>query len=91
MRITLGVENGVISHASYETYQCPGCVACGRAIVDMIQGKSMDEARAIRHDDVVARVGPLEPHRRICYGLAVVALSNALAELGNSGPSSENC
>jgi len=82
MRITLGVAEGVVREAAYETYQCPGCVACGRAIVEMVSGKPLAEASALKYDDLVRRVGPLAKHRQICYGLAVLALSEALKLLG---------
>ena len=82
MRVTLCVENGAIREAHFETYQCPGCIACGQAIVAMVSGKSVQEAGAIKHGDLVGRVGPLPRHRQICYGLALLALSEALNELG---------
>jgi len=81
LRISLAVESELIRQATYETYQCPGCVACGQAIVAMVLGRTIHEAEAIKHDDVVARVGPLAPHRRICYGLAVLALSDVVAKI----------
>ena len=81
MRVTLVAEGGVIREASYETYQCPGCVACGQAMVAMTSGKTLQEAGAIRHDDLVLRVGPLPRHRQICYGLTLFALDEALKKL----------
>ncbi len=82
MRVTLGVESGILREATFETYQCPGCVACGQAIVAMVSGKSLQEARGVKHDDLVGRVGPLPRHRQICYGLALLALLDALNQFG---------
>jgi hypothetical protein len=48
----------------------------------MVSGKSVQEARDIRHGDLVGRVGPLPRYRQICYGLAVLALSEAVKEFG---------
>jgi NifU-like protein involved in Fe-S cluster formation len=81
MTVHLTVVNGAVREALYETYQCPGCVACGSAIVAMVMGKTLDEARAIRHADLVGRVGPLPRHRQVCYGLALLALAEALKQL----------
>lgn len=81
MKIALYVVDGVIAEASYETYPCPGCVACGKAICELATGKSVDGARSITHPVLVERVGPLPRHRQICYGLAVLALNSALNEL----------
>jgi len=82
MRVTLELEGSNIRGASYDTYQCPGCVACGQAIVAIVTGKSVDQARAIKHEDLVKYVGPLPRHRQICYGLTVLALAEAVKQLG---------
>jgi NifU-like protein involved in Fe-S cluster formation len=79
--VTLAVLGDVIREAHYETYQCPGCQACGQAVVALVTGKSLSDARALRHEDVVNRVGPLAKHRQICYGLALLALDDALKQL----------
>jgi NifU-like protein involved in Fe-S cluster formation len=79
--LSLKIQDGRICGASYETYQCPGSHACGKAICEMVTGRSLGEARTLRHDDLVSRVGPLPPHRQHCYGLALVALADALGAL----------
>lgn len=81
--VHLDVVGTSIQKAAYETYQCPGCIACGQAIVALVSGKTIEEAEAVKHDHVVERVGPLAPHRRVCYGLAVLALDDALNRLHN--------
>jgi NifU-like protein involved in Fe-S cluster formation len=85
INVTLVLSDGIIREARYETYQCPGCQACGQAIVALVTGKGLQDARAVRHDDVVRRVGPLAKHRQICYGLAVLALDDALNQLQYEG------
>ena len=81
MTVHLEVAGGVVRKATYETYQCPGCHACGKAICALAFGKTVEEAKNITHPIVVERVGPLPRHRQICYGLAVLALTDALAKL----------
>lgn len=81
LNIEVCVEDGSVKEATYETFQCPGCHACGKALCGLVSGKSLDDARAIKHEDLVAQVGPLPAHRRICYGLALLALSDALGQL----------
>ena len=88
MRVHLSVEGDVIREATFETYPCPGCQACGKAIVELDSGKSCQEASRVRHENPVRRVGPLPKHRQICYGLAVLALSEALKQIGNQGGTS---
>src|SRR5579872_6355311 len=81
MKISLAVEEGTIREVAFETYQCPGCVACGKAICELVAEKRIEAARSLRHADIVTRVGPLPRHRQICYGLALLALQDALCKL----------
>lgn len=81
IKIHLLVAEGVIREANYETYQCPGCHACGKAIVELVTGKSVDAARTLVHADLVGKVGPLPKHRQICYGLTLLALNSALSKI----------
>jgi NifU-like protein involved in Fe-S cluster formation len=84
MILHLTIVNRAVREATYETYQCPGCVACGKAICEMILGKSLENVREVNHPALVERVGPLPRHRAICYGLAVLALADALKHVDAS-------
>jgi len=84
--LALDVVDGVIREASYETYQCPGAHACGKAICSLVRGKSAAEAAEITHPILLEQVGPLPANRRICYGLALLALSDALDQMNSGGP-----
>lgn len=82
--VTLTLRSHTIVEATYETYQCPGCHACGKAICELAAGKRVEDAKSITHPMLVERVGPLPRHRQICYGLAIVALADALAQLNEA-------
>ncbi len=82
MDLTLHVQGDVIAAAKYDTYPCPGCVACGKAICEIVTGMRCEEAAKVDHPTLVERVGPLSRHRQICYSLAVLALADALKRLG---------
>jgi NifU-like protein involved in Fe-S cluster formation len=84
LHVTLQVSGEIIASASYETYQCPGCHACGKAISVMVAGKRLAQAAEITRPMVVEFVGPLAKHRQICYGLALLALDDALGQLGRT-------
>ena len=78
LRVTLEVEGVTICEASYETYLCPGCQACGKALVSLVRGRTLKEAEEVTYEAIVQAVGPLERRRRICYSLAALALVDAL-------------
>jgi NifU-like protein involved in Fe-S cluster formation len=83
MNVTLTVADGAILEATYETYLCPSCHDCGKAVCAMVKGVKVDVARGVNRDTIAARVGPLPRAKQICYSLAAVALAEALSKLGN--------
>jgi NifU-like protein involved in Fe-S cluster formation len=90
INITLRVVEGVVAEATYETYQCPGCIACGKALCELASGKRLEEVCMLNYPTLVERVGPLPPHRRICYGLALLALADALTQFRGNVTAQEN-
>jgi len=81
MTVTLLVGDGVVRKASYETYQCPACHDCGKALLAMVRAKTLDDAEAVTWQALAERVGPLPRAKRICISLAVLALAEALKRL----------
>jgi NifU-like protein involved in Fe-S cluster formation len=81
MNVVLLVVGGVVREATYETYQCPACHDCGKAVCAMVKGRSVDLARGVTRDAVAGRVGPLPRGKAICYSLAALALADALAQV----------
>ncbi len=81
MRISLEVEGDVIREATYETYLCPVAHECGKALCDLVRGRSVVEAAAIDRPALAARVGPLPRAKSLNLSLAVVALTDALRQL----------
>jgi nitrogen fixation NifU-like protein len=76
----LRVRDGMIQEARYETYPCPGCHACGKAMCELIVGMPLEEAGMVRHQHLAEKVGQLPAHRRHCYGLALLAVTDALSK-----------
>jgi nitrogen fixation NifU-like protein len=63
-------------------FRAKGCVpamACGSALTELAKGKSIEQAQAIRAEDIVQAVGGLPPASGHAAQLAVDALRTALA------------
>lgn len=63
-------------------FRAKGCVAamaCASAMTELVMGKSFDEARAIRKEDIVTAVGGLPPASGHAAQLAIDALRTALS------------
>ena len=80
--VCLCLAEGVVRGARCESFECSACHACGKAICRMVHGRTPDEARSITWDLLVQEVGePLPCGKRHCYGLALLALKDALIRL----------
>jgi nitrogen fixation NifU-like protein len=57
LRLSARVQNGRIAEIRFRAKGCVPAMACASRITEMIAGKSIDEARAVRKEDVIASLG----------------------------------
>ena len=81
MRLSLKLAGGRIAQARFRTKGCVPSIACGSALTEMLQGRPVDEARALRREALVAAVGGLAPESLHASHLAMDALAAALRKL----------
>ena len=80
MRISLKVENGVILDARYQVFGCPGAIASAMAVVDLIKGKKIADARTLNDGDVFRLLEDIPAQKNHCIQLAVKTFQKALDE-----------
>jgi nitrogen fixation NifU-like protein len=80
MRIWLKVENGVILDARYQVLGCPGAIASAMAVVDLIKGKKIEDARTLNDGNVFRLLEYIPAQKNHCIELAVKTLQKALDE-----------
>jgi len=80
MRICLKVGKGVILDARYQVLGCPGAIASAMAVVDLIKGKKIADARALNDGDVFRLLENLPDQKNHCIELAVKTFHKALDE-----------
>lgn len=78
MSICLKVENDVIQDARYQVLGCPGAVASAMAVVDLIKGKNVLDARTLNDGDVFRVLENIPSKKHHCIQLAVKTLWKAL-------------
>ncbi|MFZ0771438.1 MAG: iron-sulfur cluster assembly scaffold protein [Candidatus Sulfotelmatobacter sp.] len=81
LRLTLKQSTGRITHAQFKAKGCVAAIACGSALTELVVGKTLDEAKKLRREDVTAAVGGLPQASTHAAQLAVEALSLALSRL----------
>jgi nitrogen fixation NifU-like protein len=78
LRLTLKVNAGRITQAQFKAKGCVAAIACGSALTELVVGKTLDEARKLRREDVTTAVGGLPQASTHAAQLALDALSQAL-------------
>jgi nitrogen fixation NifU-like protein len=86
MGVYLKVTDGKIEDVKYEVMGCAGAVSAAMAAVDLIKGKSLEEARALNDGDVFRVLKEIPEKKHHCIQLAVKALHKALDEYRGAKP-----
>lgn len=77
--------SGRIEDARYQVLGCPGAIAAAMAAVDLVKGKSLEEALSLTDRDVFRELEDLPDQKQHCIRLAVKTLQKAIEEysIGN--------
>jgi nitrogen fixation protein NifU and related proteins len=81
LRISLKISAGKIARMQFKAKGCVASIACASALTEMVDGKSIDEARKLRQQDVGLAVGGLPPASNHAAQLALDALAIALRRI----------
>jgi len=84
LKLTLRVENGHIVEIRFRAKGCVPAMACGSLLTELVRGKTLDEARALRREELVQAIGGLPEASGHASHLAIDALAAALAKLARS-------
>jgi nitrogen fixation NifU-like protein len=78
LKLTLKVVEGRIVDIRFLAKGCVPAMACGSLLTEMVRGKTVEEARQLRREDLVDRIGGLPTASSHASHLAVDALAAAL-------------
>ncbi len=81
MRLTVRVHDGRIEEVRYRAKGCVPAIACGSRLTEMIQGRSLAEARALRREQLVNSLGGLPKASAHAAHLAFDVLAAVLRQL----------
>ena len=80
MRMTLKIDDGVITDAKFTTFGCGSAIATSSIATEMIKGKPVTEALELSNKAVVEALDGLPAHKLHCSVLAEEAIKKALQD-----------
>lgn len=79
VKLTARVAEGIIREVRVKTFGCAAAIASSSALSEMLLGRSLAEARALKNLDVVAFLGGLPEYKIVCSVAAEQAVKEAFA------------
>lgn len=81
LKLSLKVVDGRVSDVRFLAKGCVPSIACASALTELVQGKTIADARALQREQLVEAVGGLPPASSHAGHLAIDALHAALDRL----------
>jgi nitrogen fixation NifU-like protein len=78
LSIFMRLRDGSIEAASFLAYGCAPTLACGSALVEMIEGMTLEDAAHVSREDLISALGGLPQRKRHAAALAIETLRAAL-------------
>ena len=80
MRLQIEVnEKNVITDCKFKTYGCGSAIASSQQMIEMMKGKTIEEAKKIKNKDI-AKILELPPIKIHCSVLAEDSIKQAIAD-----------
>jgi NifU-like protein involved in Fe-S cluster formation len=73
-------ENNVIEDAKFQYIGCPASAICGSTLTQIIKGKTLQEAKKIAEDDVLAELGGVPDEECHCAKLNISTLQKTISK-----------
>ena len=84
MKLAIKVANGHIAQVRFRTRGCVASIAAGSCLTEMVQGKSLKDAAAVKREQLVEALGGLNNASMHASHLAVDTLAQAIAKLSGT-------
>ncbi len=81
MQLSLKMDGQRIAEVRYRTRGCVTSIACGSALTEMLLGRTLEEAGALRREELVAEMGGLSNETMHASHLVFDALAAALKKV----------
>lgn len=84
MEVYLKIEADVIKDAKFQAVGCAGAFTSGSALMEIVKGKTLDEAEKIGEEDIISFLGGIPKQKFHCACLAKRTLHRTLKKYKES-------
>lgn len=79
LKLSIKVEDGVITDAKFKTYGCGSAIASSSLVTEWVKGKTLDQASSIKNTEITQELA-LPPVKIHCSILAEDAIKAAIED-----------
>jgi nitrogen fixation NifU-like protein len=79
LRLSLRIRDGRIEAARFLAYGCPPTLVCGSVLAEMIERRSIADAKQLKRHDILNAIGGLPSRKQHAAALAIEALQKAIS------------
>jgi len=80
MEIQLRINSGQITEAKFQAIGCAGAYSSGSALMEMIRGKTLEQAEKISEDEIINHLGGIPVPKIHCVCLAKKTLEQTIEQ-----------
>ena len=84
LEVYIRVENNIIENIGFLVYGCVGAIATGSMTMQLIKGRTLEEALLITEEDIIEALGGLPENKKHCSNLGINALRDAIKNYNNN-------
>ncbi len=80
IRLYLKIERNTIMDAKFFCLGCPGAIVSASAMTTLLMGKTLDEAKKLKEEDILLELEALPKSKHDCLKLSIKTLKKTIQE-----------
>ncbi len=81
LKLTLRIDDGCIAEIRFLAKGCVPAIACGSALTELVKGRTVEEAHALKREELVDALGGLPEASSHASHLAMDTLAKMLGQI----------